>query len=302
MSDFQHFLCAYGRMTFERHQNLKILRIRPVAKAAPKPRTPGTVTEEKKPKIAYTAAQYFGDQALKGGRNYLTINTDAKPILPALLKEFTKEVVDVLPALMQSNFTDAAFDEIIMNHGRISKFILSGVGQYNKLIGEIPNLDKAITAIKSDCSHIVPMGQDFAKVQFINSYCARVFNDFLKVLGVLFTYRLMFQLSSTVDETMFAGVMLEIATTTRTVDLVDDLLNKTVPVEQPSKPIDLSGNPADALALIRAEREKVEARKRQQEELAKQAESSPFIASLRAAEAQAQAQAAAQVVPQAAAH
>lgn len=288
MSQFQLYLCAYGRFASESNvYNKKSMRLKPVPKTAPKPRAGAAAaspTEEKKPKLSYTASDYFGSAVLKGGKNFLTISTDAAKILPTLLTDFLNEVVVALPELMQVAQNDSAFDEILLKHGGISRFIISGVGAFRNLT-ELPDFNKAKTDIEAECQRIVPKGQDFAKVQFVNSYCSNLFNNFLKILAVQFSYILAFQASATVDETTFASVLFTMGGVTKTVDTVDALLDRVVPREQVAKPFDFHASPTNFNDIINASKLQEEAKKRQIAELAKQAEGSSIMATVKAAEA-----------------
>ncbi len=274
------------------------MRLKPVPKTAAKPKattTTAPTAEEKKAKVCYTAAEYFGGLPLKGGKHYLTISSDAAHILPNLLTGFLNEVVAVLPELIQVAQNESSFDEVLLKHGGLSKFIISGVGAFRNL-AELPDFNKAKSDIETECQRLVPKGQDFAKVQFINSYCTNLFNNFLKILAVQFSYILAFQGSATIDETTFAGVLFTIGGTTKNLDVIDQLLDRVIPREQVAQPFDFSTAPTNFSDIIAATKAQEEAKKRQLEEYAKQAQTSSLMDTVHKAEAAAAAAAAAALV------
>lgn len=292
MPQFPLYLCAYGRLASESHIfNKKSMRLKPIPKVVPK-----KTAEEKKAKDFYTAADYYGAAPLKGGKNFLTIQTDASGILPAMLTSFLNEVTAALPELMQVAQSESSFDEVLLKRGGLSKFIILGVGSFRNLT-ELPDFNKAKTDIEAECQSIVPKGQDFAKVQFVNSYCCNLFNNFLKVLAVHFAYILAFQSSASIDETTFASVLFTIAAVTKSTDTVDLFLDRVIPQPQPVKPFDFHDSPSDFLAVINANKQREEAEKKRLAELAKAAETSSIMASVKEAEAKAAALAAAPTLP-----
>jgi hypothetical protein len=297
MTNFHLYLCVYSRQAADQLANKKSLRIRPVVKPkAPKPGTP-TPTEEKK-KVPYTTQQYFGGEALKNGKHFLTIGTDAVPILPAILKSFIDEVVASLPELMAFH-TESDFDSVLIKNGRVARLVLQSVGHYKNVISNIADFSKAKSELEAECQRIVPKGQDFVKVQIINTYCSSVFNSFLKILGVLFAHQLAFMSSSSVDETMFAAVLFDIGSLTGNIDVVDHIIDNAVPVEQPAKPADFSMSAGDVAAIIAAAKQAEELKKQKQAELLKSLEGSSLASTIAAvnAAAHAPAQAPALVPP-----
>lgn len=283
MTNFRLYLCVYGRQAADQLVGKKSLRLRPVIK--PKAAKPGTTpTEEKKAKVPYTTQQYFSGETLKNGKDFLSIGTDAAPILPALLKHFIDEVIASLPELVAFQ-THSDFDSVLLKNGRVAKFVISSVGQYRNMIAGIADFSKVKAELEAEGQRIVSKGQDFAKVQIINSYCAELFNSFLKILGVLFAHQLAFQSSSNVDETMFAATLFDMASLTGTIDVVDAVVNEAVPVEQPAKPVDFSMNPDAVAHIIAAAKQAEELKKQQQAELAKSFAASSLQATLAAATA-----------------